>query len=260
MEHKIALLIDADNASSGLLDAVMQKAGKLGKIPMRRIYGNWKKESLKSWESKIAQYALRPIQQFDFTQGKNATDMALIIDGVEMYHTGLYNTFIIMSSDSDYTPLALYLREKGCYVIGVGRSRTSAAFRSSCHEFWQTEQYTPTVLPKKTVAVKVKNTPSVGSSSRNSDETEHLHNLLQEAYQEAGTDGQYISLCAAGTYLHSALPEFRIKDYGYSTLSKMLKAFPDRYQVKKIENKNGAGNFGYRCIDASDKKTHKNKK
>lgn len=127
---KIAMLIDADNTQLSKLEAVIQEISANGRIVVKRAYGNWRKDSLKNWENELKRLAIKPQQQFDYVSGKNATDMALVIDTIELLHTNIYDAFVIVSSDSDYTPLAIKLHESGVYVMGIfsrGQSRISIA-------------------------------------------------------------------------------------------------------------------------------------
>ena len=133
--QKIAMLIDADNTQLAKLELVIQELNTLGRIVVKRAYGNWKKDALKRWESEIKRLAIKPEQQFDYVSGKNATDMALVIDTIELLHREIYDAFVIVASDSDYTPLAIHLREQGVHVVGVGEKKTPEAFRKSCDEF-----------------------------------------------------------------------------------------------------------------------------
>lgn len=132
---KIAVMIDADNTQLSKLEAVLQEVSSHGRIVARRAYGNWKKDTLKNWEDDLKRLAIKAVQQFDYTAGKNATDMALVIDCISLMHRGIYDAFVIVSSDSDFTPLAVYLRESGVYVMGAGNKQTPLAFRNSCDEF-----------------------------------------------------------------------------------------------------------------------------
>lgn len=128
-------MIDADNTQLSKLEAVLQEVSSHGRIVARRAYGNWKKDTLKNWEDDLKRLAIKAVQQFDYTAGKNATDMALVIDCISLMHRGIYDAFVIVSSDSDFTPLAVYLRESGVYVMGAGNKKTPLAFRNSCDEF-----------------------------------------------------------------------------------------------------------------------------
>ena len=133
--QKIALLIDADNAQSSKIEAILKEVSAYGRIVIKRAYGNWSKPSLQSWEKEIKRFAISAIQQFDFASGKNASDMALTIDAMELLYTGKYDCFSIVSSDSDFTSLAIKLHEAGVYVIGYGKRDTVESFRNACDEF-----------------------------------------------------------------------------------------------------------------------------
>ena len=133
--RRIAVLIDADNTSLGCLEEVLTELSLRGRIIVKRAYGNWKKEELKNWPEEINKLAIRAMQQFDYVAGKNATDIALVIDALDLLYTGNYDAFALVSSDSDYTPLAIRLHESGAYVYGFGKSNTSKSFVNACDEF-----------------------------------------------------------------------------------------------------------------------------
>lgn len=133
--QKIAVVIDADNTRISKLEDVFHEISTRGRIVVKRAYGNWHKPTLKNWGEIIKRLAIKAEQQFDYVSGKNATDMALVIDTIELLYTNLYDAFVIVSSDSDYTPLAIKLREAGVYVMGVGEQKTPVAFRNACDEF-----------------------------------------------------------------------------------------------------------------------------
>ena len=117
--QKIAMVIDADNTQISKLEAVIREISKHGRIVVKRAYGNWKKDTLKNWEGEIKRLAIKAEQQFDYVSGKNATDMALVIDTIELLYDNIYDAFVIVSSDSDYTPLAIKLHESGVYVMVI---------------------------------------------------------------------------------------------------------------------------------------------
>lgn len=133
--QKIAVVIDADNTRISKLEDVFHEISTRGRIVVKRAYGNWHKPTLKNWGEIIKRLAIKAEQQFDYVSGKNATDMALVIDTIELLYTNLYDAFVIVSSDSDYTPLAIKLREAGVYVMGVGEQKNPVAFRNACDEF-----------------------------------------------------------------------------------------------------------------------------
>lgn len=139
-DNKIALLIDGDNAQSKFIEAMLSEAGKHGKVTVRRIYGDWTDNKLNSWKEKINKYAVRPMQKFAFTKGKNSTDTAMIIDAMDILYSKTVTGFCIASSDSDYTGLAQRIRENGIFVMGIGEAtKTTEAFVNACDLFVFTE-------------------------------------------------------------------------------------------------------------------------
>ena len=134
-EAKIALFIDADNISAKYGKAIIETLQSRGEIFIRRIYGNWEKNSLHGWNENILKFGLLAVQQMDFTSGKNATDMSLTIDAMDVLYQHQADTFALVSGDSDFTPLAVRLRERGVYVIGMGNSKASTSLQSACNEF-----------------------------------------------------------------------------------------------------------------------------
>jgi len=134
-EHRIALLIDADNAPSSKIAVILAELAKSGVTNVRRAYGNWKKSELKGWEAALHEYAIRPIQQFDYSKGKNATDMVMVIDALDLLYTDRPEAFGIVSSDADFTPLVMHLRAKGATVYGFGAKKTPEPFVNACSRF-----------------------------------------------------------------------------------------------------------------------------
>jgi len=134
-QARIALLIDADNSPSSKIDVILSELAKVGVANIRRAYGNWKKDGLKGWESVLHEYAIRPIQQFDYSKGKNATDMGMVIDAMDLLYTDRPEAFGIVSSDSDFTPLVMHLKAKGAQVYGFGAKKTPMPFVNACSRF-----------------------------------------------------------------------------------------------------------------------------
>ena len=133
--QRIVVVIDSDNTQRSKIGDVLREISTRGRIVVKRAYGNWQKEALKYWETDIKRLAIKAEQQFDYVSNKNATDMALVIDTIELLYTNIYDAFVIVSSDSDYTPLAIKLHESGVYVMGVGEKKTPESFRNACDEF-----------------------------------------------------------------------------------------------------------------------------
>ncbi len=134
-QPRIALLIDADNAPASKIDVILAELAKVGVVNIRRAYGNWKKDGLKGWEAVLHEYAIRPIQQFDYSKGKNATDIGMVIDAMDLLYTDQPEAFGIVSSDSDFTPLVMHLKAKGAQVFGFGAKKTPMPFANACSRF-----------------------------------------------------------------------------------------------------------------------------
>ena len=137
--ESIVVLIDAENAQPRKLKAVMEEISSYGRIVVKKAFGNWKDERLKNWEPELKRLAIKPEQQFAYTSGKNATDISLTIEAMDLLYTKIYDAFVLVSSDSDYTPLAIRLRESGVTVFGVGEGKTPEPFRNACDVFVLTQ-------------------------------------------------------------------------------------------------------------------------
>ncbi len=248
--EKIAVLIDADNTQLSKLELTMQEISTHGRIVVKRAYGNWKKDTLKNWENDIKRLAIKAEQQFDYVCGKNATDMALVIDAIELLNSSIYDAFVIVSSDSDYTPLAIKMRESGVYVIGVGEKKTPESFRNSCDEFIYQEY-----LENNNVAVKVAEVPAHSPvadeqdslQESNNDDLTIIHNLLRKAFESYQNDDGYVNVSSAGAYIKRTKPDFDSRTYGYSKLTQLISAFPDKYETKRYKGKGTTTIYAYKC-------------
>src|SRR3989338_9881819 len=149
--RRIAMLIDGDNAQPSLIEKMVAEASKYGLVTIRRVYGDWTTPQMKSWKELLSNHAIQPIQQFQNTIGKNATDSALIIDAMDILYEGTVSSFCLVSSDSDYTRLATRIREKGLFVMGIGQKTTPRAFVNACEVFVYTQNLiTEIQIPKTT--------------------------------------------------------------------------------------------------------------
>ena len=259
--QKIAMLIDADNTQLAKLELVIQEDNTLGRIVVKRAYGNWKKDALKRWEGEIKRLAIKPEQQFDYVSGKNATDMALVIDTIELLHREIYDAFVIVASDSDYTPLAIHLREQGVHVVGVGEKKTPEAFRKSCDEFIYLENLgAPTVaavapVPAKTrtetksgKSKKTKQTKAEAEAVAKAEDINEIHMLLRTAWDKYQDEDGFAYVSSAGQFLKRAKPDFDARTYGYAKLSVLISAFPKKYKTKKEIGKAAGAILSYQCI------------
>ena len=243
---RIVMLIDADNTQIGKLEDVIGEISTHGRIVVKRAYGNWRKDVLKNWEKELKRLAIKAEQQFDYVNGKNATDMALVIDTMNLLHKDIYDCFVIVASDSDYTPLAINLHESGVYVIGVGEKKTPEAFRNSCDEFIFLENLGRANELKLPI-------PKADDDEYEEDEPEEdydiekIHNLLKIASDKYQDDEGFVNVSSAGQFIKRVRPDFDVRTFGYLKLPKLIEAFPDRYEIKKYKGKGTVLIIAYRC-------------
>ena len=227
VQRNIALLVDGDNAQPKLIEKMMRETEKYGTITIRRIYGDWTTPNMNGWKETLHTHAIQPIQQFRYTVGKNATDSALIIDAMDILHANLVGGFCIISSDSDYTRLATRIREDGIFVMGIGEKKTPKAFVKSCDVFVYTENISPTT-PKLERKVEEK-----GSKGEALEEHEvDPKSLLVDAFDMVVQEDGWVNLGPLGAALRKIDPGFDPRTYGYKQLSKLIKAYPDLFEVK----------------------------
>ena len=248
--EKMVILIDADNTQLAKLEAVIREISARGRIVVKRAYGNWQKDNLKNWESELKRLAIRPEQQFDYVKGKNATDIALVIDAVNLLHREIYDAFAIVASDSDYTPLVINLHESGVYVMGVGEEKTPESFRNSCDEFIFLENLD--VQDEAEEDSEVPFTKRV-RSKKNLADIEEVHKLIRLAYDKYQGDDGYAYIGSAGSFLKRAKPDFDARTFGFVKLSQLLQAFPDKYDVQQRQYEKSS-NVVYRCLSKKRKK------
>ena len=265
--QKIVLLIDADNTQISKMEAVIQEISTHGRIVVKRAYGNWKKEALKNWENELKRLAIKAEQQFDYVSGKNATDMALVIGTLDLLHSNLYDAFVIVASDSDYTPLAIRLHESGVYVIGVGERKTPKAFRNACDEFVflenldkGTREKSPkgkntakeTGKEKGTVSEEVVGETAEETGDESNEDSmdgfEEIHNLLKVASDKYQDDDGYVNVSSAGTFIRREKPDFDSRTYGFLKLPQLIEAFPEKYEIKRYPGKGTVTIIAYKCI------------
>ncbi|BCA58361.1 NYN domain-containing protein [Sphingomonas sp. HMP6] len=217
----VALLIDADNASHNAIDPVLTALADLGTVNIRRIYGNWSKAALKGWSEVALRYALDPQQQFDVTKGKNATDMKMTIDAMDLLLTGRVTGFGIMSSDSDFMPLVTRIRQQGLQVYGFGRANTPEGFRQACNRFIDVE-----TLEKTAAETPMPLPPAILPKEGKAPIDTALARLLIDAYQASKRDEQgFASLGEVGQRAGNR-SSFDTRNYGFSRLSDLVEAVP----------------------------------
>ncbi|WEK42885.1 MAG: NYN domain-containing protein [Candidatus Sphingomonas colombiensis] len=234
--RNVALLIDADNASWHAIDPVLTVLAELGSVNVRRVYGNWTKPGLKGWRDMTVKYGIEPQQQFDLTKGKNATDMKMTIDAMDLLYRGRVQAFGIMSSDSDFMPLAMRIRQDGHDVYGFGSSKTPQAFQNACSRFIDVDKLmaapAPTAPPAATAAAAATTTAapapqSANGGGRKADVDPDLVKLLIDAYDNVKRDERgFVSLSAMGQ-LAANRSSFDVRNYGFKRLSDLIQSVPN---------------------------------
>lgn len=227
-ERRIALLIDADNAPAAKIDVVLAEVARHGAANVRRAYGNWKSPHLKSWESCLHEYAIRPIQQFAYSSGKNASDMAMVIDAMDLLYAGNLDGFAIVSSDADFTPLVMRLLTDGVKVYGFGEKKTPLPFVNACSMF----TYVEALGAQDEDDSPASDHPSPVRKGRAElrQDTRLVQMLRSAVSAVAGEDG-WAHLGPVGSQINNQA-SFDPRNYGYSKLSELVSA-TDLFEVKK---------------------------
>ncbi len=244
-QPRIALLIDADNAPADLIDEILTELSTLGVINVRRAYGNWTKHGLNGWQERLLEFAIRPMQQFDYSKGKNASDMAMTVDAMELLYTEQPDAFGIVSSDADFTPLVMHLRAKGAAVYGFGMAQTPKPFVNACSRFLYLEALAeahasaeadaPGALAVSAAAMDgdgagqgaapapAKPVARVRVPTSRLRQDSALMALLRDGVAAVQDETGWAKVGAVGTQI-SNKASFDARNYGYATLTKLLAA------------------------------------
>ena len=236
--RNVALLIDADNASWHAIDPVLTVLAELGTVNIRRVYGNWSKPALKGWRDMTVKHGIEPQQQFDLTKGKNATDMKMTIDAMDLLFRGRIEGFGIMSSDSDFMPLAMRIRQDGLPVYGFGSGKTPEAFKQACSRFIDVDALmrggqaaAEPAAPEREVPIGDVLPPSIQPVAKakagKAPVDPELLKLLIDAYDASKRDDKgFVSLSAMGQ-LAANRSSFDVRNYGYKRLSDLVESVPN---------------------------------
>jgi uncharacterized LabA/DUF88 family protein len=215
---RVALLIDADNAPASKIGLILNELSTFGETNVRRAYGNWKKNELKGWEEQLHEHAIRPMQQFDYSKGKNASDMAMVIDALDLLYTDRPDAFGIVSSDSDFTPLVMHLRAKGAAVYGFGARKTPEPFVNACSRFLFLDD-----LRAEAEDAEADRAPPLRVPPAELRQDRRLVILLRNAVRAAADDEGWARVNAVRQQIGNQA-SFDQRNYGYSTLTKLLAA------------------------------------
>ncbi|WP_180059554.1 NYN domain-containing protein [Acinetobacter sp. YH12128] len=237
---KFAVLIDADNSSINAIPSVLEEVAKYGIASVKRVYGDWSSETLKNWREVLLPHAITPVQQFAYTKGKDATDMILIIDAMDLLYAGALDGFCIVSSDSDFTPLASRIRENGLSVYGFGKKSTPEAFKKACDKFIYVENLlqdnelknTEEDLINSPIKEVIENTkvsePKPSVQIKENTITEIIDkptlNLIYKAVKDNADDSGWAYLGLVGGYINAVKSDFDTRNYGHEKLSGLVKA------------------------------------
>ncbi len=228
-QNRLAVLIDADNASHSIIEPLLAEVAKYGVATVRRIYGDWTSTSLSGWKKVLAGFAIHPIQQFRHTVGKNATDSAMIIDAMDLLYTKRFDGFCIVSSDSDFTRLASRIREEGVIVYGFGEKKTPDSFVSACDKFIYTE-----ILRREKPAAPARGKSSGGGRSPKNEappnKNTKLISILSDAIEAVADDDGWARLGSVGSKITNQYPSFDSRNYGFAKLSSLVRAI-DLFEV-----------------------------
>ncbi|WP_300068986.1 NYN domain-containing protein [uncultured Ruegeria sp.] len=233
---RLAVLIDADNVPAKHAEEIFEEIATLGEAGLRRIYGDFSNGSPQGWDAKsLAKYAIVPHQQFANTSGKNSSDIALVIDAMDILHSERFGGYVLVSSDSDFTRLASRIREQGLDVFGIGERKAPNAFVAACNRFIYMEN-----IKKSDCAAP--QSKKVGNTKLNH-ELNHAYQLFRNVVLNSNENDGWASLSLVGSQLGKLYPDFDSRSYGHKRLSDLVRAL-DRFEEGKVN-----GGFKIRCKD-----------
>jgi uncharacterized LabA/DUF88 family protein len=209
---RLAVLIDADNASAKIVDGLFEEIAKIGEASVRRIYGDFSNARSKAWADTLSRYAIIPQQQFAYTTGKNASDITLVIDAMDLLHSGRFDGFCLVSSDSDFTRLAARIREQGVDVFGFGEQKTPESFRQACRRFVYTENLHPVAANKDATAVQKSLLPTSAATP-----------IIKKVITQMESEDGWVALGEVGKQLANLASDFDPRTFGARKLSDLVR-------------------------------------
>ncbi|MDG1871852.1 NYN domain-containing protein [Flavobacterium frigidarium] len=246
-ELKLAVLIDADNVPYSNVKGMMEEITKYGTPTTKRIYADWTRPNANGWKGVLLEHAITPIQQYSYTTGKNSSDSALIIDAMDLLYSGKLDGFCIVSSDSDFTRLAIRLRESGMKVIGIGEQKTPKPFISACDRFVFIEvldgaikknapKRNNTTEAKKVVEKNTEKTPEKNVRKPLNKIDEPTIDLIEDSIDDIADDSGWAFLGDVGNLIVKKKPEFDPRNYGFAKLTPMLKSLTDILEIDERDS------------------------
>ena len=234
---RLAVLIDADNAQAAVIEGILGEVARFGEATVKRIYGDFTSPCSASWKKVLQKYAIKPVQQFAYTTGKNATDSTLIIDAMDLLYTRRFDGFCLVTSDSDFTGLATRIREEGLMVLGFGEQKTPDAFRSACNKFVLTDLLRP--APAETILATDMSEPAVAPALPPAAAVTQAaaHSIPQEfmlsALNQSSDENGWAHLGTFGSYLTKLQPDFDARAYGFRKLSDLVRSHQDIFVTEE---------------------------
>ena len=251
---RFAILIDADNISDKYIKVILDETANNGIATYKRIYGDWTSPQLASWKNVLLANSIIPMQQYSYTTGKNATDSAMIIDAMDILYSGTVDGFCIVSSDSDFTRLAARLRESGMQVIGMGEEKTPQPFISACNQFKyldllysnqqeQEKEENGEALPEAKTAEPAP--PKKQSEKRKKNDLKGIRNAVRAIIDKFSDEDGWLSSGKLGDQLSKRMPDFDVRNYGFSKLTPFIKSLGD-YEIQKMSSGGGQKQIYFR--------------
>ncbi|MDX9695211.1 MAG: NYN domain-containing protein [Bacteroidales bacterium] len=230
IDLKLAVLIDADNIPYSNIKGMLDEIAKLGIPTIKRIYGDWTKPTVSGWKPALLEHAITPIQQYSYTSGKNATDSAMIIDAMDILHSEKVDGFCLVSSDSDFTRLAVRLRESGMLVIGIGEKKTPNPFIVACDKFIYIE-----IIAAEEVSKTTKTTTPAIETNKIDSVNKKLIQLIKTSIEDLADDTGWAFLAEVGGLIIKKRPDFDPRNYGFPKLTPLIKSLHEYFEIDEKE-------------------------
>ncbi len=222
-QKRLAVLIDADNSQPAIMEGLLEEVANYGISSIKRIYGDWSSDAMRGWKNILLDYSIQPVQQYPYTRGKNATDMKMIIDAMDILYSERMDGFCLVSSDSDFTPLAQRIRQEGLTVYGFGEQKTPKAFVRACDRFIYND-----VLRQQTSTDNKETTNAPITTRRLSandlKQDTRLVTMIRNGIEDAADDTGWASLGVVGQKVANSNPDFDPRNFGYKKLGELIRA------------------------------------
>ena len=219
-ENHIALFIDCDNISHRSIEGIINELSKYGVVNIRQAYGNWTKENLKNWEDKLLEFAIKPIQQFDYSKNKNATDILMTIDAIDLLHTKDIDAFAFATSDSDFTPVVMRVQNEGIKVYGFGEKKTPKPFMAACSQFIFTEKLMSNYIEQGNEPISRRVAP-IKKTGKEMRQDTWLVNVLRTGVEQTMDEDGWANLSSLGQYINNST-SFSPINFGYKKMSSLI--------------------------------------